>query len=539
MASVEIAQDTEADLPVVEYVATLNKRVVDEGTVDPFARKAEELKELNLDGQSSTFKASVTRNINKVREGTGGAKSKMIHEDKEWLTGYDTYGVIQPPHNLDALCKLYQISPPHYAAVNAKVSNIVGLGYKFVESRKTKKKLEKVANNASKTKKINEQLADHRAELEEMFENFNKETSFVETLIRVWRDYEVTGNGYIEIGRKKDGSIGYVGHIPAQTMRIRRKRDGFVQMTGFKVQFFANYGDAFDDNGKRQRITNPIGNGEPNEVIHIMKYDPNSGYYGVPDILAAQQAVAGNKFAGDYNLDYFENKAVPRYAIVLKGATLSANAEDALLSFFETSLKGQNHRSIFIPLPAHTKDNPVDLEFKAIETGNQDASFVNYKKENTTEILMVHRVPITKISISANASLAIARDADKTFKEQVCGPEQKIFEKKISAMVLEITDAFDFVLNQMTLTDEDTQSKIDERDVKNGIVLANEVRAGRGLPAIEGGDERVNLNAKGGTAADAARDGTANRNRDAERSAAASDSAGEARQPKGEGRASP
>jgi len=535
MGNVEIAQEDNAELPVVEYVATLNKRMVDEGVVDPFSRKAEELKD-ELDGHSPVFKASVTRSLNKVRTGTGGAKSKMIHEDKEWLSGYDTYGVIEPPHNLDALTKLYTVSAPHYAAVNAKVSNIVGLGYNFVESRKTKKKLEKVADNENKTKKLNEQLADHRDELEQMFEKFNAECSFLETLVRVWRDYEVTGNGYLEIGRKKDGTIGYVGHIPAQTMRIRRKRDGFVQMTGFKVQFFANYGDAFDENGKRQRITNPIGSGEPNEVIHIMKYSPTSGYYGVPDILAAQQAIAGNKFAGDYNLDYFENKAVPRYAIILKGATLSANAEDALLSFFETSLKGQNHRSIFIPLPAHTKENPVDLEFKDIETGNQDASFVNFKKENTNEILMVHRVPITKISISANASLAIARDADKTFKEQVCGPEQTMFEKKIAPMVLEITDAFEFALNQMTLTDEDTQSKIDERYIKNGVDLTNEIRARRGLPAVKGGNERVDPNAK---AKLDAQNAAANRERDAERSAAASDSAGEARQPKGEGRASP
>ena len=537
MGSVKVVEDTGEFLPEVSRVVTLNKKVVSDGSSDPFAAKAENLRE--LEGHSTVFKSNMTRQINKMRRGAGGAESKQIHEDKNFLTGYDTYGVVEPPHNLDALAKLYTISAPHYGAVNAKVANIVGLGYNFVESRKTKKKQEKVADNETKLKKLNEQLSDHRAELEEMFETFNEEDSFVETLIKVWRDYEVTGNGYIEVGRKRDGTIGYIGHIPSQTMRIRKKRDGFVQMTGFKVQFFANYGAAFDEDGNRQAISNPIGGGEPNEVIHLKKYSPTSGYYGVPDILAAQQAVAGNEFASRYNLDYFENKAVPRYAIVLKGATLSPNAEESLLSFFETSLKGQNHRSIFIPLPASSNENKVDIEFKAIESGNQDASFTNYKKSNTDEILMVHRVPITKISISANASLAIARDADKTFKEQVCAPEQRIFEKKIRKLMLEITDAFEFKLNQMTLTDEDTQSKIDERMVKAGIWTANEPRARQGLPAIKGGNERVNLNAKTPTGAQQANDANANRQRDAQRSAAASDSAGEARKPKGEGRASP
>lgn len=537
MATVKIVQEEDVNVPEISRVTTINKVVIDGGTADPFAAKAEALRE--LDGHSPAFKANVTRKLNKVRRGTGGAESKMIHEDKEWLTGYDTYEVIEPPHNLDTLAKLYLASPPHYGAVNAKVANIVGLGYNFVESRKTKKKLEKVADNEAKSKKINEQLSDHRDELEKMFDNFNSEDSFTGTLIKVWRDYEATGNGYIEIGRKKDGTIGYVGHIPAQTMRIRRKRDGFVQLTGFKAQFFAHYGAGFDEDGKRKAIPNPVGGGTPNEVIHLCKYSPTSGYYGIPDILAAQQAVAGNEFVARYNLDYFENKAVPRYAIILKGATLSPNAEESLLSFFETSLKGQNHRSIFIPLPGDSEGNKVSLDFEAIETGTQDSSFTNYKKTNTDEILMAHRVPITKISISANASLAIARDADKTFSEQVCSPEQRMLEKKLKDMVLEITDAFEFTLNEMTLTDADTQSKIDERNVKAGIDLPNEIRSTRGKPAVKGGNERVDLNAKANSAAAQAKDGNANRARDSQRSAAASDSAGNARQPKGDGRASP
>src|SRR5699024_1724897 len=103
-----------------------------------------------LEGHSPAFKSNVTRTLNKVRRGMGDAASKQIHEDKEWITGYDTYGVIQPPYDLDSLAKLYTVSPPHYAAVNAKVANIVGRGYNFVESRKTKKKQEKVADNEAK-----------------------------------------------------------------------------------------------------------------------------------------------------------------------------------------------------------------------------------------------------------------------------------------------------------------------------------------------------------------------------------------------------
>jgi len=524
-------------LPEISHVGTISKRVISESNTDPFAKKADEYN--SYTGISPGFKSSNTRAINKFQRGVGGAESKQIHE-KEWLSGYDTFEVVVPPENLDHLAKLYTLpsASAHYAAVNAKVANIVGLGYRLVETPKTKRALEEAQERGDKqAKKLRRKLDEQREELTDYLETLNEEDSFVEILTKVWRDYEVTGNGYLEIGRKKDGEIGYMGHIPATTMRIRRNRDGFVQLSGFDAQFFAHYGAGIDKKtGRVKSIRNPLGGGTPNEVIHFKKYSPTSGYYGLPDILAAQSAIAGNEFSARYNLDYFENKAVPRYAIILKGATLSQNAEASLLSFFEASLKGQNHRSIYIPLPGDTPEQKVDLKLEAIEAGIQDSSFNNYRKANLNDILMAHRVPISKISTGDGGSLAIARDADKTFKEQVCGPEQKIAEKKLSGPIRELTDSFDIKFNEMTLTDEDTQSKIDERGVKNGWLLPNEVRANKGLSGIQGGNERVDPNAK---AKQDAANAEATRERDAVRSANATDSAGEARNPKGEGRTTP
>jgi capsid portal protein len=148
---------------------------------------------------------------------------------------------------------------------------------------------------------------------------------------------------------------------------------------------------------------------------------------------------------------------------------------------------------------------------------------------------MVHRVPITKISITEQASLAIAKDADKTFKEQVCAPEQNMFAMKVNKIIKEMTEALELAFNEMTLTDADTQSKIDERRIKTGVDLPNEVRARDGKPHIKGGDERVDLNAKDKIAQAQAEERT-QRERDSARSAGATDSAGAARTPKGEGR---
>jgi PBSX family phage portal protein len=534
----------EVDLPEVDGIRTLTKTVESVST-DPFRQPAEVVKE--LEGQSPGFKRHVTAELKKFQRGVDGAATKTIHESQEFLNGYDTYEVIEPNNNLETLARLYEESSPHHAAVDAKVANIVALGHRFVETPLTRRNLEKLAGNEKKLQAAHAKLDEQREKLEETIEGWNEEDTFTEILIKIWRDYETMGNAYLEVSRNKDGSIGFIGHIPAQTMRVRRKRDGFVQMTGFKVQFFAHFGAGIDkDTGAVKRVPNPIGGGTPNEVIHIKKYSPTSGYYGVPDIVAASHAIAGLHFAAQFNLDYFENKAVPRYAIILKGATLGSNAEEQLLSFFETGLKGQNHRSVYIPLPSDTPDNKVELELKAIEANVQEASFTKYNEQNINSILMAHRVPITKISASSGASVATAKDADKTFKEQVCEPEQKIFEKKVNRLIKELTDAFELKLNEMSLTDENTQSQIDERYLKYGAVVPNEVRARQGHGGLPGGaetfpDRQAAHAVAAKTAPGTAENPATTRTRDATRSANRTDSApgGGARNPKGEGRTTP
>lgn len=517
----------EEDLPTIEHVFTVTKTEVPNGEVtDAFAQPGNFVK--SLSGTNPNFKRKVTNELKKYnRSADGTVGSKQIDDTWE-VTGYDAFGVVTPPHSLEGLASIYTLSAPHYAAVNAKVDNIVGLGFNLVETSKTKRALESLSGQEKKLKKVRAGLDLHREELYAAIDDLNDEEPLTEILTKFWRDYEVTGNGYLEVGRKRDGSIGYIGHVPAQSIRIRRKRDGFVQIAANKAQFFRNFGD--------QTTTNPIGDSKPNELLHVMRYSPTSGYYGVPDIIAAQQAIAGNEFASRYNLEYFENKAVPRHLITLKGANLGSTAQADLLTFFETGLKGQNHRSLFIPLPSDDGLNKVEFKIEAVDAKVQESSFTNYRKSNMAEVLMVHRVPISKVSTADGASLAIARDADKTFKEQVCGPQQKVLEKKLNRIIKEMSDAFELKLNEMTLTDEDTQSKIDERRIKTGTETPNEQRARRGLPTIEGGDELVDLNAKDKIAQEQAEMRTT-RERDSDRSANSSDTSGEARQPKGDGRA--
>lgn len=420
--------------------------------------------------------------LSKKLEGADGTGSKYI--DPEQLDGYSLYDVVTPPYDMDTLANLYDSSAIHNAAINARVMNTVGLGFHFTETNKSKRRMEKASVNESRMNRVRSQIQDEKQKLEDIFENFNEEETMIETLVRVWLDVLTVGNGFLEIGRSNSGKIGYVGHVPATLVRVRRKRDGYVQIANSnKIQavFFRNFQDT--------ETVDPInGDSNPNELIHFKTYSPNNTYYGIPSSVSAAAAIVGDKFAKEYNIDYFENKAIPRYAIIVKGAKLSQKSKQELVNYFRQEVKGRNHGTLVIPLPASIGGD-TDIKFEKLEAGIQDASFDKYRKSNRDEILIANRVPAPKVGVYDNANLAVSRDADKTFKTQVIGPDQAIIEKKINGIVREFTDMISFQFNSIDLIDEDIQSKIFDRYLRTEVVTPNEVRGELGLPERQDGDD--------------------------------------------------
>jgi PBSX family phage portal protein len=478
------------EVSVVLPDVQISKAELDRWDSDPFAKPLEKVKEYS--GINATTKRRITRNLQKsvgivgdekpLAEGRGDSRSKSLID--KYASGYGAFDVVEPDYNLDYLAKLYEISPAHKSAVDAKITNIVGLGYHFTESLSTKEKLTDIENEQD-LNRIRLRINRSKRNLDAWLESLNNEETFIETLRKFLVDYETIGNGYLEVGRTTSGEIGYVGHIPATTVRRRIHKDGYVQIVAGRTTFFRNFQDL--------DMKNPIGDDtRPNELIHIAKYTPTNSYYGVPDVISARNAIAGEEFASRFNLDYFEHKAVPRYIIVVKNAKLSGESEKKLVNFLQTGLKGQHHRTIYVPLPADSEGKQVEFKLEPVEASITDASFTKYKTLNRDEILMSHRVPLAQVG-QMTGGIGAARDGSRMFKEQVCRPIQDIIEKRLAPMFKEKTNAFNFVLNELTLTDEETSSRINERYLRWDVVTPNEVRDDMGLNARDGGDGTVGV----------------------------------------------
>ena len=393
--------------------------------------------------------------------------------------GYGVLKLAPPPYNLEELASYYDTSPINHAAVNAKVSNIVGLGYSFEITKKAADRLQNIEESDARSR-ANRKIDRLKADMHEWLESLNDEETFQHTLIKGATDYEVFGNCYFEVGRTVSGEIGYFGHIPASTVRVRSNHDGFIQIVGNIITYFRNFGQ---DNPSP--LTNDT---RPNEILHISKYSPKSSFYGVPDSVSCGTAIVGDMLASKYNLKFFDNSATPRYIVTLTGARLSKASEDKLFRFLQTSLRGEPHRTLFLPLPSDPSGKEIKLEMHRVDSPSNDSSWEDYRERNKQDILSTHLVPLNRIGGSNEGGVATSLASDRMFKEQVVVPTQAIFEHAINRMMKEQTDIVYFDLNELTLTDELAQSQIHERYLRNKAVRVNEVRAKLGLPADPEGD---------------------------------------------------
>jgi len=508
---------------------------------DPFNKSWDLLKDYS--GLEQNFKRKTARNVSKaINTATPAyldaanaipsgpdASSKQINPGTVYRNGYGLFDVITPPYNMYELANFYDTSFANHAAIDAKVENVVGLGYSFEVADRTMLRFE-MNDDQGAVDRARRRIERMKLELKDWLENLNDDDSFTKTMEKFYTDVQATGNGFLEIGRSVTGEIGYVGHIPATTVRVRRLRDGYVQIIGNKVVYFRNFG---------AKNPNPMtADNRPNEIIHYKEYSPLNTYYGIPDIVAALPSLIGDQLASQYNIDYFENKAVPRYIVTLKGAKLSSDGEDKMFRFLQTGLKSQSHRTLYIPLPGDTDQNKVEFKMEPIENGIQDGSFKEYRKQNRDDIFIAHQMPISKIGGSEGAGVAAALSQDRTFKEQVCRPAQSHLAKVVNKIIKEKTDILELKFNEFTLTDEIAQSQIIERYIKTQVMTPNEGREAIGLPNRPDGDEPFVMSPRQAT--DAQANFAGNRQRDSERASNQSD--GEAtvsgRNPQGEGRSS-
>ncbi|GEM_PF-780360 len=402
-------------------------------------------------------------------------RSSQLPEDT-W--DYDKTGAKEPPYGLGALALFLEVNTWHYRCVKAKAISTAGLGFDFVAPEGVKESDPK-----------------NKATLQAFFNHPNDEQTWGEVLENVLTDFEALGNGYFEVVRNVLGTgvPKAIFHVPAGTVRVRKDKKGFVQIRDNKMVFFRNFGtdpngpDAFDPRDKdkpeseRRRL---------NEIIHLKNYHPRSSYYGLPDFLPALRALVGNKQAGDFNIQFFENNAVPQYAIIVKGGELAKGTRKRIEEYFRTHIKGNAHKTLILEV-AQDGDEKVDLEIRPLSVDVRDASFRMFRSDNAEEIRVAHGVPGRLIGLTEKGGLGGAGEGatqQEIFKYHVIEPKQSRLEYRINNFLIKkgfgIED-WEIRFKEIDVTDEEKVAEIVQKLVKLGVLTINEGRREMGQKPLE------------------------------------------------------
>ena len=406
----------------------------------------------------------------------GGPSSRLEQQDD-----FDQKDWIDPPYNPKSLTAFLHKSSDHSACVKAKAHDTGGLGYDLVPTTEDPK--------MASVEQFDKVMA--------FLNKCNPKKTFTQIVDSVLIDKEATGNGWLEVARNLMGEPAFLDHAPSRQMRVRKPAtDGYVQIvgdgrgTGKKI-YFQEFG--------KKVVRGPLGEvtdlnfmnpktGKPdeglgmlvsaNEVIHLALFDPTNKWYGIPDIIPAIGALLGNLEARDFNLDFFENHAVPEYAVVFKGTKkVPEDTQDYVRQYFKRNIKGKAHRALVIALP-----DGLSVEFKPLWVDITDASWQKYKEQNTDEIIRAEQVPPHRVMIQRKGSLGGDSNDEQmeTYKRSVIDKRQNELEEVFTQKLIRDGFGFNdwrFEFADLDLKDEERQAKIAWGWLDRKTITVNEARA--------------------------------------------------------------
>jgi PBSX family phage portal protein len=461
---------------------------------------------------------------------------------------FDRYGAIPPLYDPVWMAELFTRSSALRPNVDAYCTNIEGYGYRLeptldvADADKLREQLklallrDKVfeqdptpdvpdAEVGGELLTLHARMQAEKFRIEQFWEQCGSELPFSELRARARMDLEVTGNAFLEVVRRANGSPAQLVHLNSVSMRLlrceaefqeveervrtsavtirkatqlRRFRKFVQVMYGQFVAFFKELGDPrvmSSATGKYYATLSNLRRYEPRaapatEVLHFKIHSPVT-VYGVPRWVGAMLSVMGSRKSEEVNIDYFDNKAIPPLAILVSGGKLAGGATDRIANYVEEHIKGQKNFHKILVLEAEAgagsramtggpSASRVQIEIKPLMDAQlQDALFQQYDANNAEKIGNQFRLPKILRGDMKDFNRATADAALEYAESQVFQPERDRFDAVINKRIMvELLGArfWSFVSNSHSVNDAPQLSEMLGRDVEKGVLSINEGR---------------------------------------------------------------
>jgi PBSX family phage portal protein len=372
-----------------------------------------------------------------ITEGPEGARIRKADSTSQQLPDDPfTYskdageaGLVRPLYDMDSLAAMLEGNTLHARCAKQKATDVAGRGFDL-----------RVKDDVAEGGAAGDEArwAEFVGEVEE---DERGDESFGQRITQAHQDFESIGWATLEVGRRSDAMPDGMWHVPAHTVRAHNDGRRFAQKRGQKTVWFKRYGvegtvhkttGAWDDR-------TVAGDWAGNELLVIRNYTPRSSYYGLPDHIPALSAIAGWRAQAEFNIRFFDNNAVPSYAVIVEGTDVTPEFEAKILDHFR-QIKGDPHRTVVIPVPGMPGDEAtqVKVRFEKLSADVKDASFRLYKQDNALEICISHGVPPYRVGWPIVGSLggSTAEEMTKIYNDSIVEPRQETWEQRLGRAIL-------------------------------------------------------------------------------------------------------
>lgn len=446
---------------------------------------------------TTTMSSQGVDGVSVIEQGKSLEKAAETTQLDDRHVGHTIGGGIKPPYPPDRLAALQELNGTHAISIGKKASREVGFGFDIVPHARV--------DDPNESQR--EEARDFWHGPDTIWKIGPQGTvsgSPTEVFELARRDYHGIGWACIELIYGNDDTLQGMAHVPAVETRVRKaetddglvqRGHGYVQDEDGATRYYGEAGDRVADDpqyvdketGETAETIDALDNGPANELIFIPNPSPLSKYYGIPDWVAEVQTMMADQAAKEFNRDFFENDAMPQYAIIVEGGTLSESAREDVRELIN-NLRKKEGRRVPVLEAEELVDHGIDADpsvsiriEQLTQQGDEDMAFIDFRRQNEHEIAKVHEVPPQLIGNMESANRSNSEEAIRDFVKEVIEPQQERFADRLYRIVhrdiLEITD-WTLEFHTRGAEDEKRQADILKTILRSGgsALTVNEVR---------------------------------------------------------------
>jgi PBSX family phage portal protein len=411
-------------------------------------------------------------------------------------------GGISPPYPPARLAALQELNGTHAIAIGKKASREVGFGFDIVSHDRADDPSEEERDRA-------EDFWHGRDTIWKIGPQGTVAGSPTEVFELARRDWHGIGWAAIELIYGDDNTLQGLAHVPAVEVRVKKaetqngltvRGHGYVQEDGGNDVYYGEAGDrvaddpTYVDRDSGETSDSIDGVDEvANELLFIPNPSPLTKYYGIPDWVAEIQTMVADQEARRFNREFFEYDAMPQYAVLVEGGTLTESSRADVRDLVK-NLQQKEGRRVAVLEAQDLADHGIDTEGSPTITieplsqqGDEDMSFVEYRKLNEHDVAKVHEVPPQLIGRLESSNRSNSKEAVRDFIKTVIQPAQERFAERLYRVIhQQVLDIQDWRLEFRTVGAENEQREADIARTEIGPEWTiNEARERLGLDPKE------------------------------------------------------